>query len=469
MKLYRNAIILLVVVALLAGAYLLVRNMKKDDTLTDPTEQYERLTDYLTEDIESVTLINKSGTFVIVKKDDNWALSSPTDIRYDADILSSIVINASSIVADKVVEENAADLSIYGLTDPAKAVVKTKSGEETILEVGNLTPTGGGNYVKLAGSNKVYVISNFVGGRLTAGKNDIRSKQMFDFTSDKIDTIAMSRKGSSLFSAVVEDDGVSWTMTYPISGSVNEGAVNPMLDALSSTYINDFVEEAPKDLSQYGLDKPSYEFEFTVEGKKYKLSLGDEKIKDTVIYAMLDGSNEVVTISMGPYNFLDKPLKEILKIFAYIVNIDQVKAIDLTMDGKTDHMALEVYKDEEGRMDYEKDKFYFNGVDATGEDEEGKQPFRKLYQALIGVGLDEIDTEGKPEGPAEIIFDYTLVDGTKMKVEFISKDENYYYVVRNGEYAGILVKKRNKVDFGLEGVRQTYKKLIDFLAEQQAQ
>jgi hypothetical protein len=41
-----------------------------------------------------------------------------------------------------------------------------------------------------------------------------------------------------------------------------------------------------------------------------------------------------------------------------------------------------------------------------------------------------------------------------MKVEFISKDENYYYVVRNGEYAGNTVKKRNKVDFGIEGIRQ---------------
>jgi hypothetical protein len=466
MKFYRNAIILLVVVALLVGAYFLVRSIKPEEKPIQANE-YERLTDYLTDTIESVTLINDDGTFVITKKDEEWGLSSPTDLRYDPDILSSIVINASSIVADKVVEENAADLSIYGLDDPDKAIVKTKDGEETILEIGDLTPTQGGNYVKLAGSNKVYVMSSFVGERLTMGRNDIRSKIMFDFTSDLIDTISMNRKGSRLFSAVLKEDGASWTMTYPISGSVNESAVYPMLDALSSTNIVEFIEEDPKDLSKYGLDKPSYEFEFTVEGKNYKLTFGDEQYKDTVRYAMLDGSNEVVTVSMGAYNFLDKPLKEVLNIFAYIVNIDQVKKIDVTMDGKTDHMELEVYKDENGQMDYEKDKFYFNGVDATAEDEDGKQPFRKYYQALIGVGLDEIDTEGNPEGPAEIIFDYTHVDGSKMKVEFISKDENYYYVVRNGEYAGILVKKRNKVDFGLEGVRQTRQALIDFLAKQQ--
>jgi hypothetical protein len=470
MKLYRNAIILIVIVALLVGAYFLVRNAKKtDDEQPDPAAQYNRLTDYLTDDIESVTLINKDGTFVIVKKDKDWVLSSPSDVKYDSSILSSIVINASTIVADKVVEENAADLTIYGLDDPAKAIIKTTDGKETVIEIGDRTPTQGGNYVKLAGSNKVYVISNFAGEKLSMGRNDLRSKSMFDgMTYDKIDSVAMSRKGSSLFSAKLEEDGVGWKMTAPIEGSVNETAISPMLEALSSTNIVEFVEEAPSDLSVYGLDKPSYEFEFSAEGRQYKLSLGDEKVKGSEIYAMLDGSNEVVTISMAPYNFLDKPLKEIIKIFAYIVNIDQVKSIDLTMNGKTDHMELDVYKDEEGNTDYEKDKFYFNGIDATAEDEEGKQPFRKLYQALIGIGLDEIDTEGKPEGPAEIIFDYRLVDGTRMKVEFISKDENFYYVVRNGEYAGILVKKRNKVDFGFEAVRQAYDNLIKFLDEQQA-
>jgi hypothetical protein len=155
-----------------------------------------------------------------------------------------------------------------------------------------------------------------------------------------------------------------------------------------------------------------------------------------------------------------------VKIFAYIVNIDQVAKIDLMMDGKTTNIVLDVYKDAEGNTDYDKDKFYINGIDASGMNEEGSQPFRKLYQALIGVGLDEVDTEGKPEGSPDITIDYTLVDGSRMKVEFVPKDENLYYVRRNGEYAGILTKRNNKIDFGIEGLRVAYKNMMDFLAEQ---
>ncbi len=465
MKLYRNAIILLVIVALLVGVYFLIRSKKPDDLPTQPDE-YESLTDYTSDQIESVTLENSDGTFIIIKKDNDWALSAPTDLKYDPSALSSIVINSASIIADKVVEEDPQDLSIYGLDDPAIARVEVKDGTVTTIEIGDKTPTKGGYYVKVAGTSKVYVISSFTGDKLVTGRNGMRIKQLFDFTADKIDSLAMNRRGESVFASAMDKESGSWSMISPIKGSVNETAFAPMLEALTNTMILEFIEDKPADLSLYGLDKPAYEFVFNAEGAgEIKLQMGTEMKKGSSIYAKLDGNDEVFTIDMTPYTFLDKPLKEIINVFAYIVNIDQVKKIDLTMDGKTTNMTLDVYKDAEGNSDNDKDKFYVNGIDASGKDEKDDQPFRKFYQALIGVCIDEIDLEGKPEVSADITIDYTLKDGT-MRVEYISKDENFYYVVRNGEYAGVLVKKRNKTDFGIDGMKQAYDTMMTFLAEQ---
>jgi hypothetical protein len=134
------------------------------------------------------------------------------------------------------------------------------------------------------------------------------------------------------------------------------------------------------------------------------------------------------------------------------------------MDGKTTHMTIDVYKGEDGKTDTDKDKFTVNGIDASGKTEDGKQPFRQFYQALIGVSLDEVEVEGKPEKEAEITINYTLKSGS-MKVEYISKDETYYYVVRNGEYAGILVRK-NKGEFGIKGMKEAYNTMMDFLSAQ---
>jgi hypothetical protein len=466
MKLYRNAIILLVIVALLVGAYFLVKNRKSDDddSITQ-SKTYDKLTDYTIDQVESVTLENDEGRFVIVKKDDDWALETPTDLKYDPSALSSIVINASSIVTDKMIEENAADLSIYGLDDPAVARIKGKDGVTVSIEIGNKTPTGGGYYVKLEGTNKVYVIGSYTGDKLTTGRNGMRTKQLFEAASDKFLTLAMNRRGENVFASVKDEDGNTWSMTTPIKGSVNESAFYPMLEALANATILEFIEDKPADLAKYGLDKPVYEFVFSAEGMdEVKLQMGIEKSKDTSIYAKLDGNDEVFTVDITAFTFLDKPLKEIVNVFAYIVNIDQVKKIDLTMDGKTTNMTVDVYKDEEGNPDTDKDKFYVNGIDASGKDENDDQPFRKFYQALVGVTIDDIDINGKPSGNADITIEYTLKDGS-MKVEYIPKDENFYYVVRNDEYTGILVKQRNKVDFGIDGLKQAYKTMMDFLAQ----
>jgi len=466
MKFYRNAIILVVIVALLAGAYVLVRNIKANQPGTSETKQYDKLTDFISTDIESVTLKNKSGTFVIVKKDEDWALSEPADIRYDSSVLSSIVINSASIVADKVIEEDAQDLSIYGLDDPAIVTVKSKDGTSVTLEIGNQTPTGGGYYTKLQGKNKVYMISKYTGDKLLSGKNEIRTKQLFDMTTDDIMKFGLNRKGENVFISEKSED--KWNMVTPIKGSMNDSSFIPMLEALVNARATEFVEENPDDLSVYGLDKPAYELIFSTEATgEVKLQMGFERREDYTIYAKFDGEDEVFAIDTNTFTFLDKPLKEIVNIFAYIVNIQDVEKIDLTMDGKTTHMELDVYLDEEGNMDSDKDKFYVNGIDASGKDENGKQPFRKFYQALIGVCIDEIDLEGDPAGKqADITIEYTLKDG-KMKVEYIPKDEHFYYVVRNGEYAGVLVKQRNKVEFGIEGMKQAYDTMMEFLADQQ--
>jgi len=465
MKLYRNAIILLVVAALLIGAYFVVKNVKAGQADEDEESKYEDLTDYTSDEIESLTLENDEGTFVIERKDDDWILSTPTDFKYDSSSLSTIVVNAASVVADKVVEEDAQDLSIYGLDDPAVARLKTKDGTVISIEIGDKTPTGGGYYVKLEGSSKVYVIGSLTGEKLLAGKNSMRSKELFDITSDKITSLTMNRNGSNVFTAE-KDDSSNWTITSPIRGDANTSAFSTMLEALANTTVNEFIDDKPADLSQYGLDKPAYEFVFNAEGiGEVTLQMGQEKSKGSSIYAKLAGSDEVFTVDISDYTFLDKPLKEIVNVFAYIVNIDQVKKIELTMDGKTTNMTLDVYKDKEGKLDSDKDKFYVNGIDASGRDENDDQPFRKFYQALIGITIDEIDLEGKPEGNADITIDYTLSDGT-MKVEFIPKDENFYYVVRNGEYAGVLVKRKNKTDMGIDGMKQAYEYMMDFLSKQ---
>jgi hypothetical protein len=468
MKLYRNAIILVVIVALLVGAYFMIGRNKPagtDSSATSTTAEVMYVVNYTTDKVDSVTLQNPEGTFVITQQGTAWALTSPTDIKADPSVLSGIAINASSVTADKLVEENAQDLSKYGLNKPVIVKLKLKDGSERSVEIGDKTPTKGGYYVKLADQNKVYVVSSYTCDQLVTNRNGLRSKELFGITSAMITKISMDRKGENVFSSELNAQK-NWSMLKPIKGNTNATALQPMFDALSGTQIVEFVEDKPTDLAKYGLDKPSYSFDIgTTTAGAFKLLLGDEKTKDSEMYAKLDGKDEVFTINSSAYTFLDKPLKEIIDTFAYLVNIDQVKKIELTMDGKTDIMLFDIYKNADGSSDADKDKFTFNGKDASGKNADDKQPFRELYQTLISITLDEVDLSGANpvDENAEISINYILKDGS-MKIDYVSKDADNYYVFRNGEYANIIVKK-NKEDFGFGEIRNKYKDLLDFLAK----
>lgn len=186
--------------------------------------------------------------------------------------------------------------------------------------------------------------------------------------------------------------------------------------------------------------------------------MGQEIKENSEIYVMQEDEKEVYTISLDPFTFLDKPLKEIVEVFAYITNIWDVDKIVVEMDGYMANCELQTDPDQ----DTDKDKFFLNGKDASMKDENDRQPFRTYYQSLIGVTLSEIEPDANPSGEAEITFTYyRKVEPKVMKVEFIPKDDRYYYVKRNGKYSGILVEKK-KFDEP-EGVRESYRKLMEVM------
>lgn len=468
MKLYRNAIILVVIVALMGAAYYFVNKNKNSTDATEPTTDadYIKLMDYNSDQVDSVTLTNDEGTVVIVKDSDGttWKVSSPADFKGNPSTLSGIVINASSLSADRLIEENAADLAIYGLDKPVSITVKIKDGPEKTLEIGAATPTKNAYYAKMKDSPKVYTVSSYTAEQFKVGLKDIKDKAILALKEDDIINLSMDRKGQNVFKSKKADIG--WTLQAPISGNVNADAVGPMLTALATLNASAYEELDSKDLAKYGLDSAPYSFEFSTSSASYKLLLGREKTKGSSIYARLDGSNDVFTLDETPFSFLDKPFKEIIEVFVYIVNIDQVNRIELTMNGKTTTFGLDVYKDADGKSDSDKDKFTMDGKDVSFKDADGKQPFRNFYQTLIGIGLDEIDTTDTPSGTPEISIRYYLKsDPGTMQVDFISKDADYYYVMRNGTFANILVKK-DKGDFGIQGMKDAYKTLTDALAAQ---
>jgi len=464
MRLYRNAIILVVVLGLLIGAYFLAKNLKSDDTQTDSSEnEIISILKLDEKNVTGVTLENKNGKVVFAKQGEDWAMTEPQGVKFDKDKISGMVSSVCTLNAEKEIEKNAANLQIYGLNEPALVSLKLKDGSVKVLEIGSKSPTGESHYAKLQDKKDVYTISLYTGDTLVGGKNGFRDMNIFPAKKEDITSLAVERDGKVLFAAqkpatakTGEEAYTDWELTAPIKGTADYVKIEPMLDKLSSLQINTFEEGNVSDLGKYALQSPAYALEVGTAGGKTKLLISSKKADDTYYYAKFADSNEVFSLDISSIDFLDRSVEDIIYDFISLLNYEDVEKLELKIDGQTITATIEPDKNN----DTDKDKFFVNGKDATLKDENDESYFRKFYQALIGITMRDIEEGAKPAGEPEISVTYYLKkDPKQIKIDFIPKNETYYYVMKDGEYTNIIVEK--SVFDKEDGVRKTYKRMWD--------
>ncbi len=70
-----------------------------------------------------------------------------------------------------------------------------------------------------------------------------------------------------------------------------------------------------------------------------------------------------------------------------------------------------------------------------------KNTFSKLYELIIGVTFDKIDSAAAAQGEPEAIIYYVLKDGSKDSTEYYNYNDNFYNAVRNGQ-GGLIVSRQ---------------------------
>lgn len=506
MKLYRNAIILAVVLALAVGAYFVVKNVKeKNNTNQQIKNTAIELVKIDDDDVDTVTLINKNGTKIVIgkvvkndtkssadtsnntnatestestnattstnatentadTKEETWGVIYPENFNSDEAKCKAIVWNLNPLSANKVIEEEASDLSKYGLDNPFQVIVKTKDGSETTIEFGKKTATGENYYVKMKDSNKVYTISTSYAEKFIVELNDLKSTDIFEETADQVKKVTLWKNGKIVFSATagemseemkqaysqIQSVSAVWNVTAPIETEADTDKITRIINTLLSISAREYITDKADDLSKYGLDNPSYAIEISTDTTTKKLLLGkerpEEETKDSIsyssskaqTYAKFEGSDEIFTVGSDTLTFIDTPIKDVVSDINLIVFIDNISHFSFTMNGNTDE--FDIIHDNDDNKD--NDKFTMNGKDASMKDSDGTQIFRKFYQSVVGIRTEEVDLEGNPQGDPEVTFVYTYKsDGSTMKIDFVSRDNYYYYVLKNGKYTGLIVKK----------------------------
>ncbi len=462
MKLYRNAIILVVVLGLLVGAYFFINN-KKSGT-TDPASQSTEaaksinVIDVDSQKISSIEYSSDKGKFTLKKNGETWVMDPAFELALDKNTVDNTVSSLANMEANKVVAENADHLADFGLNKPSTVKMVLSDGSSKELEIGDKSPTGEDVYVKLKGQSKVYTVGGYYEDMLKVGRGHFLSKQILPIEATAVKKFEYKKDGKMQYSIDIESES-EMNILAPIKEEADTTKISQLVQTVVQMEIKDFVEENPSDLAKYGLDKPAHEVTYGNGNTTKTVLLGDKAGAEesgstgNVLYAKFPDTNVVFTVDVSKLTFLDVTLKDVISPFVYIPNINDVNKVELVIDGKT---IVSDIKTVEGKK--EEEKFKVDGKDANMKDSNDKSLFKAFYQAMIGITFNKYQADLKPQGTPEITIKYYMkADNKVVTVDFIPKDNNYYYAVKDGTYTNRLVLK-NKFNEA-EGVRDTYKKL----------
>jgi hypothetical protein len=149
------------------------------------------------EDISKIEIRKKGGEELDLAKGDagKWQITAPKPLGADQEAVSSLLSTVSSLNADRLVEDKAADLSQYGLAQPSLELdVTSKDGKPQKLFLGDDTPAGSAVFAKIDGDPRVFTLASYNKASVDKTANDLRDKRLLTVDFDKLSQLELVTK-----------------------------------------------------------------------------------------------------------------------------------------------------------------------------------------------------------------------------------------------------------------------------------
>ena len=421
MKLKANIFIILIIIALLLFAVFILlfnpmeSNNKNSESVIEKTPV--GVLDINTE-LKEYNYTSGDKSYKIVYADGSWSVNGKKNIKLESSAVYNMIYTISNLKTNTVVEENATDLSKYGLLNPAATVVIIDVNETIYsVKIGFQTSTQSGYYAVINDETKVFVLSTEDYDILCGGIDSLRKKNIISINGD-IYSITISNPKTKMTISPKTTSNVNassfskWEMIIPYHKDVNEYIFEEnVINALDFTVI-DFVDDNPVNYTDYGLDIPKYTIELNTTKTSYKILLGNT-VDGNKIYMKLSDEPNIYTISKDSVKYRDFTPVYLLDSLVFSRNISAVERIVFKHDS--------IFE-----MNIKDDKFSVNGLEVD------EELFRGTYLTFISSIISgEADKDKIGNEICRYTFNYNT--GTPSEtVIFYEYEEMYSAVSING-------------------------------------
>ena len=208
-------------------------------------------------DVERVTVARKGETVRLKRTADGWEMLEPLRVRADRAAVDDMVTGLATARMDREIDANPSKPADFGL-DPPEAEVKLEvkgRTEPLVLRVGSKNPTGVWVYAREGGKPAVITLSESIARDATRPLADFRDRTVIAFDRRNVSGIDLDVNGDQI--GVVADEPGKWRIVKPRALRADTDLISEFLDKLEGAKAVEFVDDAPKSLQPYGLDKPS--------------------------------------------------------------------------------------------------------------------------------------------------------------------------------------------------------------------
>jgi uncharacterized protein DUF4340 len=207
-------------------------------------------------DVEGVTIKRKGETLRIKRTDSGWELLEPVKTRADRGAVDGLVTSLSTARVDREVASSPASLDEFGLKTPeVEVTVDVKGKPPRQLLVGGKSPTSAWVFAKEPAKPAVVAMSEMLSRDLTKPVTELRDRTVLAFDRKNVSQIDLALPGDPI--TVESGEGGKWRIVRPRALPADSDLVADFLDKLDAAKAKEFVDDAPKSLAPFGLDKPT--------------------------------------------------------------------------------------------------------------------------------------------------------------------------------------------------------------------
>ncbi len=367
---------------------------------------------------------------------DGFLLDGYEHMLYDTDfgkiVPAVFALEIKEEIADPISQE---EYCVSPDTAEYTVMLTDKNGKQDILYIGSALLSGAGYYCKLADEDRIFYVNNSV-SKLFTDKNSLLSTQLQDpLDSAKYHYTESFKLYKDMMPFVEirfvpEEERESgnaygyYQMVYPgeyIPSDSNydkalRSLICPMADSVVTT------ELTAENIEKYGFAKPSYEVEYTLDGKTNKLYFGN-RTGDGMIYVMSDYGFIGLAVISEHFPFLDYELVDFINPYLFGMNINYISRVTLSgkdfsesyiLSGKNEALTV---------------------TDETSGEAIETQNFRNYYRDLLMLEMKGYASKAQEENP-KFTFTIETVGGKIYEYKFYhtSERECYYTVNGKGEF-----------------------------------